>query len=176
MFLVLFFRERLALAFAPTDELAEFQAGGMRYRDTGAGFLTSHYDRLTDPAGRLIGFVLWGIPAEAGVATMLAALPPRPQLISSSGCATGLGRRWRSASSSIMRRGPRSNLPGDQAFGGQCFRGPGAEFAVSIDLDYLLDRPRPARRPRGDPRRASGLARARRRSPGRRVKPNVRWN
>ena len=30
---------------------------------------------------------------------------------------------------------------GNQAFGGQCFRGSGGAFAVSIDLGYLLEGP-----------------------------------
>src|SRR5688500_13149260 len=49
--LLLFFRERLGLAFAPLGNLGEFEAAGVRYRDTGAGFLTTTYDRFRDSAG-----------------------------------------------------------------------------------------------------------------------------
>jgi hypothetical protein len=139
VFLVLFFQERLALAYAPNYELAEFQASGVRYRDTGAGSLTSHYDRLIDLAGCLIGFVLWGLPAEAGVATTLAALPPRPylQLLvrDRAGAPMAFGV--------FLDNAPRTDMEstGDQAFGGQCFVGQGGEFAVSIDLDFLLGGP-----------------------------------
>ena len=139
MFLILFFRERLGLAFAPLTEVAEFLAEGVRYRDTGAGFLTSHYDRLTDATGRLIGFVLWGLPASAGVARSLAELPSRPYLQLLVRARDGAPMAF----GIFLDGAPRPDIEstGDQAFGGQCFHGPDGEFAVSIDLNYLFGGP-----------------------------------
>jgi hypothetical protein len=143
VFLLLFFRERLGLAFAPERELSDFRAGGTRYRDTGAGFMTSHYDRLTDAAGRLSGFVIWGVPADAGVAVALAALPPRPYIK----CIVTTGEGAPLAFAIYLAGGvtPDPDSTGEQAFGGQSFVGEGGEFALSIDLNYLLgDGPRAA--------------------------------
>jgi hypothetical protein len=140
--LLLFFREQLGLAFAPLDELSEFEAAGVRYRDRGAGFMTSTYDRLTDAAGRLIGFVVWGVPAAAGVAETLAALPPRPYL--DRVVTTRDGQPLAYAVYLTGTPQADADSTGDQAFGGQCFEGAGGEFALSIDLGYLLDGPREA--------------------------------
>ena len=140
MQLLLFFGEQLGLAFAPLAELSEFDAAGVRYRDRGAGFLTSTYDRLTDAAGRLTGFVVWGVPVAARVAETLAALPPRPYL--DRVVTTQDGEPLAYAVYLTGTPQADADSSGEQAFGGQCFDGAGGEFALSIDLGYLLDGPR----------------------------------
>jgi hypothetical protein len=132
----MFFGERLGLAFAPPCELAEFRAGGTCYRDTGAGFMTSHYDRLTDSVGGLIGFVLWALPIEAGVAAALGRLQPRPYLEPVAKTRDGSPLAFAVYLAGIATPDPEST--GDQAFGGQCFEGEGGEFALSVNLDYLF--------------------------------------
>ena len=132
MSLILFFGDRLGLAFAPDHDLASFSADGVRYENTGAGGITSLYDRLIDADDKLIGVQLWCFPVDIGLNDRIAALGPRPYLDASIARSTG--------SYGVFFSGDVDHTAastGDQAFGGEIFRGPAGELAISIDLNYL---------------------------------------
>jgi hypothetical protein len=130
-YLALFFRQELALAFLPPTYLAGLEAGGVRYRALTDDEIGTHYDRLVDRAGRLVGFQLWAVPVDLGLEGLLAAIGPRPYL-------EPLGGRpavFRVHLGGAAREDVEDT--GEQAFGGQLFRGDGGELALSIDLGYL---------------------------------------
>ena len=132
MSLILLFGDRLGLAFAPDYDIARFSADGVRYENTGAGGITSLYDRLIGADGELIGVQLSCFPVDSGLDEAMAALGPRPYLDVS------IARRTRSYGVFFGAKVDRTaESTGDQAFGGEIFRGPAGELAVSIDLDYL---------------------------------------
>jgi hypothetical protein len=134
MALILFFGERLGLAFGPDREIASFVADGVRYENAGGGYLTSHYDRLVDGDDRLIGIQLWCYPAHAELARSLAELGPREYLDPS------LADRGTPAYGVYFdgRVDPGAGSTGDQAFGGEIFLSRDGALAVSIDPDYLF--------------------------------------
>lgn len=134
MVLILFFGERLGLAFGPDREIASFVADGVRYENAGGGYLTSHYDRLVDKDDRLLGVQLWCYPHHAGLAHALATLGPRQYLD------TSLATRDTPAYGVYFnqRVDPEAESTGDQAFGGEIFLSRAGALAVSIDPDYLF--------------------------------------
>lgn len=130
-YLALFFGEQLSLAFLPPSALASFRANGVEYRDTGAGHFVAHYDRLLAESGELAGIQLWANPEEAGLGRLLDRLPAR-EYLESFGSTPPIYR--------VHFAGRVSDAltdMGDQAFGGQLFRGDDGGVALSIDLDYL---------------------------------------
>ena len=130
MALILFFGDRLGLAFAPDYDLASFSADGVRYEHTGAASFPSLYDRLVDANGRFIGIQLY--PIADSLQTMLATLRPRAYL---DAVLAGRTNIYGVYFGGDVDDGAAST--GDQAFGGQVFRGEAEELAVSIDLDCL---------------------------------------
>ena len=130
MALILFFGDRLGLAFAPDFELASFSADGVRYEHTEAGSFPSLYDRLVDATGRLIGIQLY--PIAPSLQTTLAALRPRAYLDALQAGRTDIYGVYFGGDVDDS-----AGSTGEQAFGGQVFRGEAEELAVSIDLDYL---------------------------------------
>ena len=130
-YLALFFGERLSLAFLPPLALASFRANGVQYRDTGAGHFVAHYDRLLAESGELAGIQLWANPEEAGLGRLLDGLPSREYLEPLQSTPpiyrVHFAGRARNALTDM----------GDQAFGGQLFRGEDGGVALSIDLDCL---------------------------------------
>jgi hypothetical protein len=104
----------------------------VRYENTGAGGLTSLYDRLVDAEGCLIGIQLWCYPVTTGLEEALAALGPRTYLDDTLAPST---RSYGIYLSGAVDHSAGST--GDQAFGGEIFRGSAGELAVSIDLAYL---------------------------------------
>ena len=138
MYLGIFFAGQLGLAFLPSTELASFRADGVLYKDTGTGFFTSLYDRLLDAEHQMAGIQIWCLPEEAGLGVALAALEtsPRPYLVRYAGSPAVYAVLFRA-----LARGHEERLDGggEQAFGGQIFRGEDGGLATSLDLSYLLD-------------------------------------
>jgi hypothetical protein len=130
--LAIMFADTLTLAFVPSLDIASFIAGGTLYRDVGAGHLVAHYDRLLDANGKLVGLQLWANPEAAGLGRLLDSLPPRPYLMPQGGSLP--------VYHVFFRPTPPADLDssGDQAFGGQLFRGSGGQVALTIDLEYLI--------------------------------------
>jgi hypothetical protein len=148
MQLAIFFADRLGLALLPPTELAAFRADGVTYRDSGAGFFTATYDRLLDPDGQLAGVLLWCVPESAGLGAALDGLAPRPRpyllrYVESPPVYGVLFRDHSRLAADALAGG------GEQAFGGQRFRGEDGGLAITIDLEYLLE---------GQPSAAADLA------------------
>jgi hypothetical protein len=132
---IFFTDQQLGLALLPPTELAGFRADGVRYRDTGVGFFTSLYDRLRAPDGQLAGIVVWCLPEAAGLGAALAALGSRPYLRrygTSPAIYAVLFRELAQSEEEQLDGG------GEQAFGGQIFRGDDGGLALTVDLDYLF--------------------------------------
>jgi len=134
----MFFGERLSLALLPPYDVVAFRAGGVLYRDAGAGDFTATYDRLLDAAGRLAGILLCCVPEAAGLARTLAALPPaaRPYL-------RRLGGQPEFYEVLFRDDVPEEEVEsgGEQAFGGRIYRSEDGGVAVTVDLGYLLGGP-----------------------------------
>ena len=136
MNLILLFGERLSLAHAPEAELASFVAEGVRYENVCAGYLTSFYDRLADPGGRLVGIVLTCVPEETGLGAALAGLVRHGYLdaVDTSRPCLAYQVHFTGTRTIGTTRG------GEQAFGGSVFRS-SLGVAVSIDFEYLCGGP-----------------------------------
>jgi hypothetical protein len=130
-YLALFFGEQLALAFLPPLAFASFRANGVQYRDMGARHFVAHYDRLLSEGGELAGIQLWANPEEAGLGRLLDRLPSREFLEPLGGSPPIYRVHFAGRVTEALTD------MGDQAFGGQLFRGDDGGVALSIDLDYL---------------------------------------
>jgi hypothetical protein len=121
----------------PAAELAAFRADGVVYRDTGAGYLTAMYDRLLGSEGQLAGVQLWCVLEAAGLGAALAGLPAdsRPYLVRYQDSPLVVGVLLQALA---LGEAERLEGGGEQAFGGQVFRGEDGSVAVTIDLGYLL--------------------------------------
>jgi hypothetical protein len=153
--LAIFFAEhRPGLALLPPHKLASFRAADVRYRDSGAGYFTSLYDRLLDGHGQVAGVVLWCLPEEAGLGTALSAmdLALRLYLVPVHPSPPVYEVRFRDLTPEDAER---LDGGGEQAFGGQIFRGDDGELAITIDLGYLFGEREEAERDLNSVRAAS---------------------
>jgi hypothetical protein len=128
--LVLIFGSALSIGLAPKTMPSRFRVGGAEYESLDTNYLTAFFDRLVDPAERLVGMRV--SPVADSAQELMQRLPTAPYLTISNG---GFDVWFSEAPihDAVNR--------GDQAFGGQVFRTQSGSFAMSFDANYLCATP-----------------------------------
>jgi hypothetical protein len=124
---VMIFRRELMVGLTPKMSGGSFQAENVRFESVDADHFTAFCDRLVDSQGQLVGVEITAIsePAKALIDTVRTA--------SYVTAAMGALRVW-------FSEGPIDDASNtaEQAFGGQVFRSPTGDLALSIDADFLF--------------------------------------
>jgi hypothetical protein len=124
--LVLIFGPTLSIGLAPKSMPSRFRVGYAEYETLDSNYLTAFFDRLLDPAGRLVGMRV--SPVADSVQKLMQLLPRAPYLTIDD---DGFDVWFSEAPLADTVNG------GDQAFGGQVFRTNEGVFAMSFDANYL---------------------------------------
>ncbi len=128
--LYLVFGPELSLALHPSSPTGRFRLGGVEYRAPDDNYLTAFYDRLVDPADRLIGIRIH--PVASAAEMLIGRLTALPYLY------LGAGYIDVFLTGSAV---PDAESTGDQAFGGQVFTSIGGDVAISLDVHHFCASP-----------------------------------